>query len=513
METVSLPHQPRLTEDIGADVCVIGAGFVGMVTAYLLLREGRSVVVIDDGPIGGGQTARTTAHLSNAIDHRYISIERLHGELGARLAAESHSAAIDRIESIVREEGIDCDFERVDGYLFRDRSDPPEELDEELAASCRAGLKVEKVPQAPLPFETGPCLRFPRQAQFHALKFLAGLMPSIQRHRGRIFSDAHALKIEDGNPAKVETQNGPIVSAKDVVMATHAPIKDRLAISTKQAAYITYALGAKVPKGSVGKGLYWDSLHPYHYIRTHPMRPSQEKPGAHRSGKSWSEGEELLIIGGEDHKTGQEEDPANRFDRVEAWARARFPTMGEILFRWSGQIMESVDGLAYSGRNPGDDHVYVATGDSGMGMTHGMIGATIISDLIRERENAWAGLYEPSRKTLRAMRVFTEENINVLKQYAHWLSSGDVESAEKIEPGAGAVVRRGLAKLAIFRDEGGTLHELSAVCPHLGCIVSWNAAEHTWDCPCHGSRFDRFGKVIEGPSISDLSAAKEDSVP
>ncbi len=503
MATTVMPQHTALAEDTKADICVVGAGIAGMTTAYLLARQGKFVVVLDDGPIAGGQTQRTTAHLSNALDDRYFEIERLHGTQGARLAAESHTAAIDRIEAIVREEQIACDFERLDGYLFLPPGETAEVLDRELDAAHRAGLTgVERLPHAPLTsFDTGPCLRFPGQGQFHPLKYLAGLARAIERDGGRIFTGTHAESIEGGTPARVKTTAGPMVTANAVVVATNTPVNDRVAIHTKQAPYLTYVIGALVPRGSVAKGLFWDTLDPYHYVRLQALSPEE---GVQEQDELSSN--DVLIVGGEDHKTGQANDQPERYARLEEWARDRFPMMQEVRFRWSGQVMETIDGLAFIGPNPGDEpNVFIATGDSGMGMTHGTIAGTLLTDLILGRENPWASLYHPSRKTLRAAGEFAKENLNVVRQYGDWLTGGGVGSPEEIRPGTGAVVRRGLSKVAGYRDEQGVLHECSAVCPHLGCIVDWNDAEKTWDCPCHGSRFDRFGTVLNGPANSDLS--------
>src|SRR4051812_27786788 len=246
MAMTAVPQQTALVDDTNADVCVVGAGIAGMTTAYLLARQGKSVVVLDDGPIAGGQTQRTTAHLSNAIDDRYFEVERLHGPEGARLAAESHTAAIDRIEEIVGQEQVACDFERLDGYLFLAPGQSEEVLDRELAAAHRAGLAgVERLPRAPLaPFDTGPCLRFPRQGQFHPLDYLAGLAHAIRRDGGRIFTGTHAEAIEGGTTARIETSGGPTVTADAVVVATNTPVNDRVAIHTKQAPYLTYVIGA-----------------------------------------------------------------------------------------------------------------------------------------------------------------------------------------------------------------------------------------------------------------------------
>jgi len=219
-------------------------------------------------------------------------------------------------------------------------------------------------------------------------------------------------------------------------------------------------------------------------------------------------GHEVLIVGGEDHKTGQADDTDERFVRLEEWTRERFPKAGEVEFRWSGQVMEPVDGLAFIGRNPGDQNVYVATGDSGNGMTHGTIAGILITDLILGRDNEWATLYDPSRISLRGIPEFAKENLNAAAQFTDYVTGGDVDNVRDIARGSGAVIRRGLKKVAVYRDTQGTLHEYSAVCPHLGCMVDWNSPEGTWDCPCHGSRFDSSGKVVNGPASSALGPAE-----
>ncbi len=496
MATANVPERQPLAEDTRADVCIVGAGIAGMSVGYLLAREGRAVVVIDDGPIAGGMTQLTTAHLSNAFDDRYQEMERVHGNEMTRLIAESHTAAIDRIESIVAEEKIDCDFERLDGYLFLPPGDSIELLQRELEAARRAGLAdVEMVARAPIDsFDTGTCLRFPRQAQFHPLKYIAGLARAIERLGGRIFIRTRASEITGGSFACIATASGHIITAGAVVVATNTPVTNVVTIHTKQAPYTTYVIGARAPRGSIARSLYWDTLDPYHYIRLQSEADS-----------------DVLIVGGEDHKSGQAKKYEERWLRLEQWARERFPMIEAVEFRWLGQVMEPVDGVAFIGRNPGDDdNVYIATGDSGMGMTHGTIAGLLLTDLILERENRWARLYDPSRVSLKTAGEFAKENLNVAAQYVKdYLAGGDVESVEEIREGEGAVIRSGLAKLAVYRDETGALHKRSAVCRHLGCIVQWNSADKTWDCPCHGSRYDAFGRVINGPANSDLEAVEE----
>jgi glycine/D-amino acid oxidase-like deaminating enzyme/nitrite reductase/ring-hydroxylating ferredoxin subunit len=481
-------HRPRLEKDARADVCVLGGGIAGLTTAYLLAEEGKKVLLIDDGPLTAGESSRTTAHLSNAIDDRYWWIERVHGEEGARRAAESHTAAIDRIASIVRKEGIDCGFERLDGYLFNPAEEEVEDLERERDAAHRAGLTdVELLVGLPEPpFPTGRCLRFPRQGQFHPLMYLSALAEAIEAKGGRLHTRTRAERVEGGAPARVTTARGPVVTADAVVVATNSPIHTRVAVHAKQASYRTYAIALEIPKDSLPRALYWDTLQPYHYVRT-----------------ATDDGWQILIVGGEDHKTGQEQEEVfERHARLEAWARERFPGAGELAYRWSGQIIETADGLAFIGKSPGDraENVYLTTGDSGMGMTHGTIAGMLLTDLIQERENDWASLYDPSRMSLKAAGALARENLNAAAHYADFVTPGEVSEVSEIAPGEGAVVRRGLKRIAVYRDAGGELHERSAVCPHLGCVVAWNGLEKSWDCPCHGSRFAPTGDVVNGPA-------------
>jgi glycine/D-amino acid oxidase-like deaminating enzyme len=394
-----VPDVPPLTSDTRTSVCIVGAGIAGMTTAYLLGRAGKAVVVIDDGPIGGGETGRTTAHITAALDDRYVEIEKLHGQEGARIAADSHSKAIDKIESIASLEDIDCDFVRVDGYLFLGGDDTKKMLEEELTATHRAGLEdvalLERVPAKS--FDSGPALRFPRQAQFHPLKYLNGLARAIIRDGGRIYSGTHAKSINDGEPATVITSDGHTITADNIVVATNSPVNDWVILHTKQSAYRTYVIAARIPRGSVPRALYWDTPDPYHYIRLQEVDTSLDP----------SFREELLIVGGEDHKTGQADDADERFRSLEEWTRQRVPMIGNIDFRWSGQIMEPVDYMAFIGKNPGtDQHIYIATGDSGNGITHGTIAGMLLTDLILGRKNPWTKLYDPSRVTLRATPDF-----------------------------------------------------------------------------------------------------------
>ena len=491
--SAALPEYPALESNVHVDVCVIGAGIAGLSTAYLLADAGKSVAVLDDGPLAGGMTQMTTGHLVNMHDDRYFEVEKLHGREGARLAAESHSAALEKIDAIVRKEKIDCDFARLDGFLFLAEGDSVDTLERELAAAHRAGLAgVRRADRAPFgTWSSGPCLVFPDQGQFHPLKYLAGLAQAVERAGGRIYCHSHADHVEGGVPGVVHVGKH-VITGDAILVATNVPVNDRLAIHPKQAPYMTYVIAARVPRASVAMALAWDTGDPYHYIRIHPLEDA-----------------DLLIVGGEDHKTGQAQDTAERHARLERWARERFPMMGSLEYAWAGQVMEPMDYLAFIGRNPMDhDNIFVVTGDSGMGLTHGTIAGMLLTDLIFERRNPWTMLYDPSRVRVRAAGEFASENANVALQYTDWLTGGDVASADDIPRDGGAVLRRGLEKVAVYRDASGALHERSAVCTHLGCIVKWNAAEKTWDCPCHGSRYDPHGKVINGPANKPLASVE-----
>jgi glycine/D-amino acid oxidase-like deaminating enzyme/nitrite reductase/ring-hydroxylating ferredoxin subunit len=503
MDTTEVPQFQPLAQDLRVNVCIVGAGIAGLTTAYLLARAGRAVVVIDDGPIGGGETSRTTAHLTAALDDRYYEIEKMHGEEGARIAAESHMSAIHRIETIASMEDIECDFQRVEGYLFLGGKETLKDLERELEATHHAGINdTQIVDRIPFSFwDSGPALRFPRQATFHPLKYLKGLTRAILRDGGRIYTGVHAEKIVDGIPAKVTTSAGQVISADNIVVCTNTPVNDWLIIHSKQAAYRTYVIGARVPRGSVPHGLYWDTPDPYHYVRL--------QPGEDGSGRELDY--DVLIVGGEDHKTGQAEDTDERFTRLEQWTRERFPMVERVEYRWSGQVMEPVDYMAYIGKNPGgDEHIWVATGDSGNGMTHGTIAGIILNELIQGRKHQWARLYDPARVRLRATPEYVKENANVAEQYKDYFTAGEAAAVDAIQPGEGAVIGRGRGKIAVYRDDNGGIHQRSAVCTHLYCVVRWNGTEKTWDCPCHGSRFDPYGKVVNGPAITELSPVSQE---
>ena len=483
---------PRLRGDARADVCVVGAGIAGLGTAWRLAEAGYAVMVLDAREPGMGETSRTTAHLVTALDRGWRTLSAIHGDALARLAAESHREAIDTIENLCRTEGIECDFARLDGFLFAAPGTAHGALEAELDAARRAGVEgVEMVPRAPLRgHDTGPCLRFPRQAVCHPLRLVAGLRSAVARRGGRVFGRARVESVEPGRPVHLRLAGGATVTADVLVLATNSPIASGPTRHTKQAPYRTYAIAARVPRGSIADALYWDTEEPFHYVRL----------------QRGSEQHDLLIVGGEDHKTGQGGGTATeRYRRLARWSRLRFPTMGALTARWSGQVMESGDGLAFIGRAQANADVFVVTGDSGNGMTHGMIAALLLPELIAGRRSPWEAVYDPHRLRVRAVGTLVRENLNVALQLADWVRPGELNDTATIAPGSGAVLRRGLRRVAVYRRQSGQLCELSAICPHLGCIVRWNAAERTWDCPCHGSRYHPDGSLISGPATRGLA--------
>ncbi len=498
LETHPMTYKNPLSEDVETNVLIIGGGIAGLTTAYLCLKEGKKVIVVEDGFLGSGETGRTTAHLSNALDDRYFNYEKIFSEDGSKLAAESHADAISEIERIATAENIDCDFKRLKGYLFLHETDEEKSLTEELDATHRAGIPTKMLDNTPglADGSDKKSIEFPEQARFHVLKYLEGLQKAILDLGGKIYTHSHAEKItKDGAEA-----NGHKIDASHIVVATNSPVNDFVTMHTKQHAYRTYVVGAKVKKDSVMDALWWDTgdqdskwpSEPYHYARLQELDDDYD----------------LLICGGEDHKTGQEDEEDitqdERYERLEAWTLEHFPQAEEFTYRWSGQVMEPIDSLGYMGKNPGDDNIYIITGDAGNGMTHTTIGAMIIRDEIVGRTNKYASLYDPARITLKAAGTFIEEGANMAKQYLDWISSTDLKDAHDLDADEGGILTKGFSKIAVYKNSENQVEAFSAVCPHMGCVVHWNSDEKSFDCPCHGSRFDVKGKVMNGPALTDL---------
>jgi glycine/D-amino acid oxidase-like deaminating enzyme/nitrite reductase/ring-hydroxylating ferredoxin subunit len=469
-----------------AEVCIVGAGISGLSVAYALARSGSRVTVLDDGPVGGGETGRTSAHLSCALDDRFEYLEQTFGAEGARIAAESHRAAIDSIERITRQHQIDCQFRRVDGYLFSGDA-PRADLDRELAAASRAGLAVEQVARAPLPFDTGQCLRFADQAEFQPLAYLRGLAAAIVEAGGQIHTGVRVDAIEGGETPRVQLAGGQIVRADAVVDAANASITSRYDLPLRQAAYRSYVIGLEIAAGAIPHALFWDTEEPYHYLRI----------------AKGAAGHEILLVGGEDHRTGHGE-PEACFAWLEAWVRERFPAAGEIVTWWSGQIMEPADALGYIGAARGLANVYVVSGDSGNGLTNGALAGLILPALIRGEPHPWAALYAPTRSRGHGAGTLIREAAHSTAPYTDWVSPGAPDALSAVPRGEGRVLRHGAHRIAAYRDHTGACHLRSARCPHLSAVVRWNPLEKSWDCPAHGSRFDPCGHAVNSPTAHDL---------
>ena len=471
-----------LTANLQTDVVVVGAGVGGLTTAYMLAKAGKKVVVIDAGVPGGGMTARTSAHITTLLDDHWSKLIKDRGEDKARRAAEAQSRAIDMIEAIQRDENIACDFARVDGYLVLGDEGTETLLKRERTAAHAVELEASFEEQAPHKSFSGACLRFPHQGRFHPLKYLKGLIACIERDGGKIVC-GRVTEVKGGRAARVEVEGGFEIKTKAVVVATNFPINDKRLIK-KQTVYRSYVIAGAVPKGVVPDALIFDTEWPYHYVRLQP-----------------NGGHDVLLVGGEDHKTGKALDMEERFERLEKWARKHFPEMERVTWRWSGQVMQSGDSLAFLGALPGKDkNVYVIAGDSGQGIVNGTIGAMMITDAIQKRANPWVDVFNPSRRP--GEPTHSEPLPKMRPKQVHHI--------DDIPLGGGAVLVRGNEKIAVYRSKDDEFIERCAKCPHMGCPVAWNPAEECWDCHCHGSQFSPDGKVLHGPATSDLAPLPEE---
>ncbi|KAK9805134.1 hypothetical protein WJX72_001432 [[Myrmecia] bisecta] len=494
------PKYPKLQENVTADVAIVGAGIYGLSIAYNLVRAGKSVVILESRTRGGGQTGRTTAHLMAWNDDMYHTLEEKFGTDKTKLVAESHRKSIDWVEEVVKREQIDCKFERMDGFLFPHSEERAtyETLDEELGAAIRAGLTdTEKVDLGGGPDVGGirSAVKFAGSADFQPMQYVNGLAEAVTKMGGRIYENSRVMKTSG---SEVTTADGYTITAKNIVLATNVPIHHNMAVHTRQHPTRSYVVCMKIPKDKFRRAQYWSTASPYHYVR---LEPSEEG--------------DQLVVGGGDHQTGQEpEKYEDTFSALEQWARKRWPDAGEVTYKWSGQVMEPVDLLGLYGQDPANDlqtgaTYYIATGDSGQGMTGSAIAGMIISDQILGNKNPWSDIYSPSRAPAAdtdTVQEFGSIAATTSKAFVkHIIPKGLFSSPRDLPPDSGAVMQHGAQKIAAYRDEGGKVHACAAACPHLGCLVEWNPNEKTFDCPCHGSHFDKFGRCIQGPAKADLS--------
>ncbi|AFY65788.1 FAD-dependent oxidoreductase [Geitlerinema sp. PCC 7407] len=478
---------PGLMGDIEVDVAVVGGGIVGITAALLLKRAGKKVALIEADQIVQGTTGYTTAKLTSLHRLVYADLVQQLGEDKARLYGESNQAAIAFVADLVAQEQIDCDFSRQSAYTFATTEKDLKQVRSEVEAAQKLGLPADFVTETSLPFPVLGAVRFADQAQFHVRKYLLHLAAQIPGDGSHVFEQTRAVSLEGENPCSVVTDRGT-VRAQDVILATHLPFRDEGLYFAKSFPRRSYLVGAPIDPAIAPQGMFIGAGEDYHSIRTTPH-----------------EGGTLLIVGGEGHKTGEKEDTETCYRRLEDYMRQQFGV--EPTYRWSTQDIVSFDKLPYIGRlTPLHQHVYVATGFSLWGMSKGTLSAMILSDLILGRPNPWASLYDSLRATPFVSKKSIQENIDVA---AHWI--GDRfkgltdHSLQDLQPGEGRLVTIDGDRIAASRDEQGNLHTVSPICPHLACLVSWNNAEQSWDCPCHGSRFSCDGKILEGPAVEGLA--------
>ena len=493
IDSAPMPTFPKLDRDEEVDVVIVGGGMTGLTAAYLLTLDGRRVALIERERCAQVDTGHTTAHLTMVTDERLPALVKRFGRDHAQAAWDAGLAAIGQIDAIVGELDLKCDFAWVPGYVHApigQRADGDAgvaELRDEALLAGELGFDVTLVDE--VPFAGGPGLRFDGQARFHPRKYLAGLARAIADRGGMIFEHSAAESFCD-EPRSVGC-NGHTLTCRDIVLATHTPLTGNTGLlsatlfQTKLSLYTSYAVGGRVAKGRIPDALFWDTADPYHFLRIDPHRDHDE-----------------VIFGGEDHKTGQADDTAACFARLERTLAAIAGGV-EITHRWSGQVIETADGLPYIGETA--PHQFAGTGYSGNGMTFGTLAGMMAADAIAGRANPWRGLFDPSRKTLGGLWDYVKEN----KDYPYYLlrdrfAGGEGKSLRSVPRGAGRVLDLGGKAVAVYRDERGAVTKKSAVCTHMGCNVEWNGAERTWDCPCHGSRFKTDGAVIAGPAESPL---------
>ncbi|WP_207425595.1 FAD-dependent oxidoreductase [Pedobacter sp. SYSU D00535] len=476
---------PQLTGDVQADVAVIGGGITGITAAYLLAKAGKSVVVLEARKIAEGSTGYSTGNLYATIGGDGMhSIASKFSEEKLREVVESRAAAVNLIEELVQTNQIDCDFKRVPWSLFNVEGQNESYIEDEREAAEKAGLTV--LSNVPYHISVNDGFTVPNQAQFNPLKYTVSLASKIDQANCRIYENTRVTEVEEGPVCRVQTTGGT-VSATHVIMATHTP-KGLYAVHANMGPYREYAVGAILNGKYPEAGIYWEMQTSEHYsLRTY------DSP----------EGRIVMVLG-EMHKVGQKEENLECFERLEAFLRKRFD-VASIVYKWSAQQYKPSDVIPYIGISTGDSKTYIATGFSADGLTYGTLAAMIISDHILGIPNKWSKTYEASRITpLASAPKFIKENANVAFELVKDYLTTNEESLQDVKTYEGKVMEIEGSKCAVHRDGNNQLHVVSAVCPHMGCLVHWNTAEQSWDCPCHGSRFDKNGEVLEGPAINPL---------
>jgi glycine/D-amino acid oxidase-like deaminating enzyme/nitrite reductase/ring-hydroxylating ferredoxin subunit len=494
VDTAPAPRlHPQLDGDARADVAVIGGGIVGITTALLLAEAGASVVLLEAGRLAGGTSGYTTAKVSSQHGLIYDTLRSKHGAEKARRYGEANEAALAWIAARVARDAIDCDFRRQPSYAYVTSASDREQVEREAQAAIEAGLPATFVERTPLPYAVEAAVRFDHQAEFHPRKYLFALADRLAATDGaRIFERSHAVEVGRIEGRQVAKGPGGRVFAERMVVATHYPFLDRSLAFARLRPTRSYAIACRIA-GAPPEGMHISGDGPTRSVRAIPI-------GGRDSDQ------ELLLVGGEGHKTGTDSDTELRYERLEAFAREHWD-VHSVEHRWSAQDPSTLDGLPYVGRlTPRNDSVLMATGFAKWGMTGGTAAALLLADLALGREAIWADLFDPNRLTLRqsAPRL-VKENAQVGARFVgDRLRRAERRPLESLRPGEGAILEHEGKQVAAARDEDGTLHAVSARCTHLGCLVSWNDAERSWDCPCHGSRFAPDGAVLEGPAVHRL---------
>jgi len=482
-------YQPSNDPDIQTiyDVVIVGGGITGISTALLLQKAGKKCLVIESNNLCFGTSGGTTAHLNTLLDTPYTTIIKNFGKENAQLVAAATAEAIDLIRSNVAEYNIECGFEEASAYLFSQTKDQTEELDE-IYESCReVGLDVSYNLSLPVSIEFEKAIEVRGQAKFHPVKYVYALAKAFEAAGGAILQHTRVNGVEDNEGITVETENGNFRTA-NLIYATHTPPGVNL-IHLRVEPWRSYAMAFTIQNKKYVQDLVYDMHDPYHYIRSQRI-----------------DGKEYMIVGGEDHKTGDGSNSEASFLRLESYIRKYF-NPGKILFRWSSQYFESSDGLPYIGHLPGHPgNIFVASGYGGNGMTYSSVAALLLRRIILKGESPYIKLFDPNRiKPVAGFTTFVKHNVDVLKKYiGTWFDKERLEEFADIAPGEGKVVKYEGEKIALYKDEHGELHAINPLCTHLKCSVAWNNVEKTWDCPCHGSRFSFEGKVLTGPADHDL---------
>ncbi|WP_416670549.1 FAD-dependent oxidoreductase [Egbenema bharatensis] len=488
--TDNFPSLIQATFDsVSVDVAIVGAGIAGVTTAFLLKRAGKTVALLEANEIATGVSGHTTAKVTSLHQLVYANLIKEAGEQKAKLYAQSNQAAVEQVAALVQEEQIACDFSRQNAYTFAETEENLGQIKDEVEAAMQLGLPASYVSEVSLPFPIAGAIRFTNQAQFHPRKYLAHLAKKIYGDGSYVFENTRVTQVEEGDPCQIITNQG-VVHAKDVVVTTNVPILDQGLFFAKAYPKRSYIIGAEISPEQAPEGMLIGTGEGYRSIRTTPYN-----------------GKLLLLIGGEGHKVGSRSDTETCYQNLENYARSRFGVQS-IDYRWSTQDMVSFDQLPYIGKlTPFNDHIYVATGFSLWGMSNGTMSGMLLSDLLLGIENPWANLYDSTRATPFVKPTSLKENMDV---GIHWvgdrLKGLQDNSFDEVAPGEGKLLTLGTNKVAAYRDESGTVHAVSATCTHLGCIVNWNSAEKSWDCPCHGGRFSCDGEVLHGPPVKGLEA-------